>query len=670
MSSTVIGDLRINLGADTAQFTSGMTKARGELSKFHSEFANTNSRNGGQLRMMAQQLSQVAQQGSATGNYLQAMAIQLPDIGLAFGTVGIAAGIAAGALLPLAQSSGLLSSALVGVADALPTIAPYAAGAAAGLVALYAPALVGGLATTAKAVMTLGMEVGTLAATFALANPGLVFVAGLSGALIAANVFRDELKKALGVDIVGSAKDGANYVIGSFSAAFEDIKALWNTFPDIMGAATIAAANLTLSGLSSMLQSGASGINAFIDQLNGALSKIPGGLELGKIGDVGLSQIANPYAERLVGALDKRNAAIKSAMSTDYIGDLGGAIGKGASAAASSLKDLAKSMSAVDEAGGKGGNDKLAESYAKIIERAKERIALNEVERQSIGLSEEASLRMRYSQELLNQTQRAGITITQGQKNELASLAEHLASTEIAARRAQDSFDFAKDATKGFLSDMTSGLMNGKSAWETFGNAVDGILNKIINKIENEFVDALFTSKNAISGNGGGFLSSLSSLFDGLFGGGSGAADPWSGLRVANANGNVFNSPGLGAYSNTVVNTPTIFPFANGAGLMGEAGPEAIMPLKRDGSGRLGVSVNGAVSRGSGEQVSVRIFLDEGLKAEMLDQSAQQTVQIVQSSAGPIARQGAAQAQKDFSSGKWDKVNAARYGAQATVTQR
>lgn len=38
-----------------------------------------------------------------------------------------------------------------------------------------------------------------------------------------------------------------------------------------------------------------------------------------------------------------------------------------------------------------------------------------------------------------------------------------------------------------------------------------------------------------------------------------------------------------------IVNQPTLFPMANGTGLMGEAGPEAIMPLTRDSSGRLGV---------------------------------------------------------------------------------
>lgn len=43
-----------------------------------------------------------------------------------------------------------------------------------------------------------------------------------------------------------------------------------------------------------------------------------------------------------------------------------------------------------------------------------------------------------------------------------------------------------------------------------------------------------------------------------------------------------------------VVDKPTIFPMANGMGLMGEAGPEAIMPLRRNANGRLGVEASGA----------------------------------------------------------------------------
>ena len=44
-----------------------------------------------------------------------------------------------------------------------------------------------------------------------------------------------------------------------------------------------------------------------------------------------------------------------------------------------------------------------------------------------------------------------------------------------------------------------------------------------------------------------------------------------------------------GMFTNSIVTEPTLFKFAKGTGLMGEAGPEAIMPLKRDSNGNLGV---------------------------------------------------------------------------------
>lgn len=57
------------------------------------------------------------------------------------------------------------------------------------------------------------------------------------------------------------------------------------------------------------------------------------------------------------------------------------------------------------------------------------------------------------------------------------------------------------------------------------------------------------------------------------------------------ADGRVFNSAGVTPFAKGgVVGGPTIFPFANGIGLMGEAGPEAIMPLARGADGKLGVS--------------------------------------------------------------------------------
>ena len=59
--------------------------------------------------------------------------------------------------------------------------------------------------------------------------------------------------------------------------------------------------------------------------------------------------------------------------------------------------------------------------------------------------------------------------------------------------------------------------------------------------------------------------------------------------------GGTPNAAGLSAYSNSVVSSPTIFPYASGAtfGLMGEAGAEAILPLQRMANGDLGVATSG-----------------------------------------------------------------------------
>jgi phage-related minor tail protein len=77
------------------------------------------------------------------------------------------------------------------------------------------------------------------------------------------------------------------------------------------------------------------------------------------------------------------------------------------------------------------------------------------------------------------------------------------------------------------------------------------------------------------------------SLFSGLFGGLAGLS-PF-------ARGGV---PGqvVPFASGGIVSAPTYFPAGNGLGLMGEAGSEAILPLKRGSDGRLGVASSGGGS--------------------------------------------------------------------------
>jgi phage-related minor tail protein len=60
------------------------------------------------------------------------------------------------------------------------------------------------------------------------------------------------------------------------------------------------------------------------------------------------------------------------------------------------------------------------------------------------------------------------------------------------------------------------------------------------------------------------------------------------------AKGGVLNRGGVRPFAaGGVVSTPSYFPMRRGLGLMGEAGPEAILPLARGPDGKLGVRAGG-----------------------------------------------------------------------------
>lgn len=94
------------------------------------------------------------------------------------------------------------------------------------------------------------------------------------------------------------------------------------------------------------------------------------------------------------------------------------------------------------------------------------------------------------------------------------------------------------------------------------------------------------------------FITSAFGMGTGSSYGSSGAMEEHVFNPLRNAKGGVYDV-GLktfakgGMFTNSIVNEPTLFKFAQGAGLMGEAGPEAIMPLKRDSDGNLGVRAGG-----------------------------------------------------------------------------
>src|SRR5690606_36732985 len=135
---------------------------------------------------------------------------------------------------------------------------------------------------------------------------------------------------------------------------------------------------------------------------------------------------------------------------------------------------------------------KAADAYERIVAGAREFIAAQELERQVLGMSEQAANALRYEFDLLNEAQRAGITLTAAQRAELSGLAQQMASAEAETSRLREALDFAKDVTKGFFSDLRFGLEQGKGFWESFANAATRALDRIVDKLLFDVIDAIF----------------------------------------------------------------------------------------------------------------------------------------------------------------------------------
>lgn len=432
------------------------------------------------------------------------------------------------ALAPaLAAFTDGLVAVSMGISTAIRAISQYSdiiAVAATAMAILFSPAIVSSIVA-----LTAAIGVGLVGAINAvgvaiLANPIGALAFAIAAVITTIYVFRDEIQKAIGVDVVEITKGAANFIINSFAAAFEDIKFIWANFPDIIGAATIGAVNAVVSGIQTMVAQATELLNGFVETANGILSKI--GVNIPKIAAPNFAgqALPNEYADRLSKANNNQKKLIEGIMASDPIGALAKAASTKLSTPAAPSSNVAAYQPDVKLPSTGGGGGKKRDLYADTVQKAQERIALLRAEQQAIGQTEFASARLRHEQELINQAQDANHKITPKQTEALKGLAAQMAEIEVSTKNAREAMDFYKGATKGFLSDLRSGLESGKSLFESFGAAAKNVLDKIISKIEDQLVDALFSLGSITSNNGGGgglgggLGGLISSVFGGLFG--------------------------------------------------------------------------------------------------------------------------------------------------------
>ena len=214
-------------------------------------------------------------------------------------------------------------------------------------------------------------------------------------------------------------------------------------------------------------------------------------------------------------------------------------------------------------------------------------------------------------------------------------------------------------ALTGF-SEFGKALAEGQSAAESLGQALAAMSQQILQQLPTMFLQAglqLIAQGQWALGLGFIAAAGTTAIIGGYVEGKTGEAEE-------NAKGGVYGDGGYrafakgGAFTNSIVDRPTFFKFARGGGfgtgLMGEAGPEAIMPLKRGSDGTLGVSVSGQT--GFAIQVVINNYSSEKITAEeKTDMDGQRKLEIT---VGAMINQ-------HISGGKADKALGSRYGLKA-----
>jgi len=274
-----------------------------------------------------------------------------------------------------------------------------------------------------------------------------------------------------------------------------------------------------------------------------------------------------------------------------------------------------------------------ANAYRDLIKNAHDRIDQMHVEIETVGMADAAAEKYRMRQELLASATDKGRKVSEPMRKEIEKLAdeyaelaervakarlqqdllfdrrqlgrsaidqtvaatlrgaglpEDLNSTEAQMIRLNEQLGIYKDLSMDAASTFIQGLREGQDFFEALGNSIDRVADKLIQMAEDQLISSLFGNLMGAFGGGGGIMAINGT--GGLF-----------------ANGAAFYGGNVIPFANGgVVNGPTTFPMSGGrTGLMGEAGSEAVVPLRRTSTGRLGVE---AVGGGSGQGGNVVHF--------------------------------------------------------------
>ncbi|WP_127110241.1 phage tail tape measure protein [Pararhodobacter zhoushanensis] len=365
-----------------------------------------------------------------------------------------------------------------------------------------------------------------------------------------------------------------NGVLNTFEGAFSAVQVLWGALPGVIGDFAFQAANALIAGVEAMLNGVGQRINGFLEGINTGLEALGIERRISLIGTLELGRVENPFADSAAQAGTEARAAFQAAFAADPIAlpDLG--LGQYVSEARAEADALRETLAGVVGA---------ATAPLKSIAALREAVAVSGVEAEA-GLNGAQTAAAGLEQTLDSAGEAAGRAGGAGRGagqalREAADTARGAweATAEAVGAAQERSREIAQGLAQDILGPIKDALKSGEFTWETFASAISRIAQNLATRlIELAFQPIENALMRALSGGGGGGGGFFASLFGfargGVFAGGQ--------QLTAFARGGV-------------VNRPTVFPFARGIGLMGEAGPEAILPLRRGRGGRLGVEMNG-----------------------------------------------------------------------------
>lgn len=156
---------------------------------------------------------------------------------------------------------------------------------------------------------------------------------------------------------------------------------------------------------------------------------------------------------------------------------------------------------------GGGGRAKGAASADREAEAVRRLISELEEELRLIGATD-------LERDISTTLRRAGAAATDEQRAKIVGLVAALHAEAEAQQRAGEAMSLYRDIAGGVLNDLRGALADGKLEWAELADVAINALNKIVDKLLNDLLDAIFTvNKAGIGGGGGGdFLGTLGTL--------------------------------------------------------------------------------------------------------------------------------------------------------------